>query len=131
MDQTRKNLRSTKTNITDETDNSCDIIPHEKCHYCYTDIIEPTGQIYTDQTGKFIQPSSTGNNYVLILYDYDSNAILGEPFKSRRAKDILAAYQTLHAQLCKAGLRPKLQRLDNECSDILKEYMTEQNIEYQ
>ncbi|MCK7513582.1 MAG: hypothetical protein MZV70_62545 [Desulfobacterales bacterium] len=35
--------------------------------------MEPTGQVYTDQTGRFITPSSNGNNYLLILYDYDSN----------------------------------------------------------
>jgi hypothetical protein len=44
--------------------------------------MEPTGQIYTDQTGRFVTPSSTGHNYLLVLYDFDSNAILAEPIKS-------------------------------------------------
>jgi hypothetical protein len=54
----------------------------ECSHFCYVSIIELTGQIYTDQTGKFVTPSSTSNNYLLVLYDYDSNAILAEPMKS-------------------------------------------------
>jgi hypothetical protein len=34
------------------------------------------GQIYTDQTGRFPMVSSKGDKYIMILYDYDSNAIL-------------------------------------------------------
>jgi hypothetical protein len=71
--------------------------------------MEPTGKIYSDQTGKFITPSSNGNNYLMIVYDYDSNHIFAEPFKSRSAPAILKAFQTVHAQLCAAGLRPQLQ----------------------
>lgn len=36
---------------------------------CFASIIASTRQICTDQTGKFIIPSSTGNKYVVILYD--------------------------------------------------------------
>ena len=94
-------------------------------------IIEPTGQIYTDQTGQFIAPSSNGNNYLLILYNYDSNSIHAEPLMSRSIKAIFTAYKTLHATLCKAGLHPKLQHLDNECSDALKDFMADDGIDFQ
>jgi len=40
------------------------------------------GKIFTNQTGCFIVPSSTGNNYLLVLYDYDSNCIHAQPMKS-------------------------------------------------
>ena len=93
--------------------------------------MQPTGQIYTDQTGKFVQPSSNGNNYLLILYDYDSNCILAEPLKSCTANAILGAYKMLHTQLCNAGLCPQLQCLDNECSEPLKQFMTSQNVDFQ
>jgi hypothetical protein len=76
-----------------------------------------------DRTGQFVTPSSNGNNYLLILYDFDSNCILTEPFKTRTAKFILTGYQALHTRLCLAGLRPQLQCLDNECSDILKQFL--------
>jgi hypothetical protein len=100
-------------------------------HACYAAIIEPTGQIFSDQTGRFIIPSSTGNNYVMIVYDYDSNFIFAQPFRNRTAPCLLAAFTALHKRLCLAGLRPKLQRLDNECSASLKAFMTDEGIDYQ
>ena len=45
--------------------------------------MEITGKIYTDQTGRFPVTSSKGSKYLMVLYDYDSNAILSEPLKSR------------------------------------------------
>jgi hypothetical protein len=108
-----------------------------RTHECFAaiyeppDTIYPEGKIYTDLTGRFIAESSTGNNYLFVLYDYDSNAILCEPIKNRTKHSILAAFQMLHTKLVKAGVRPKLQRLDNECSDILKDFMTAEGIDYQ
>ena len=93
--------------------------------------MEPTGQIYTDQTGRFITPSSNGNNYLLVLYDYDSNAIFAQPLITCTGKAILAAYKILHTELCCAGLHLKLQCLDNECSEILKDFMTNVNVNFQ
>jgi len=69
-------------------------------HSCYMAILKPLGQIYTDQTGKFHMSSSTGNNYVTLVYNHDSNAILVEPCKNCQADTLLAAYQILHAHLC-------------------------------
>lgn len=159
LDQSRKNQRST-TNIGatatiipfndtegpmihTQQDDSADAHQHdpdhfpssepenERTHFCYAAVYEPTGTIYTDLTGKFVAPSTTGNNYLFVLYDYDSNCILCEPIKNRTKTSILNAFQRLHTQLVRAGVRPRLQRLDNECSDILKEYMIQQNIDYQ
>lgn len=105
LDQTRQNQRSTKTTAHDET--PCDdeeINPKllnagEKTHQCFAAFFEPKGQIYTDQTGRFIAPSSQGNNYLMVLYDYDSNAIIIAPMKNQQANSIVAAYKTLHARL--------------------------------
>jgi hypothetical protein len=53
---------------------------HKTCtNMIYVKAIEATGQIYTDQAGRFPTTSSGGNKYVMILYDYDSNAILAKP----------------------------------------------------
>eukprot|EP00957_Ditylum_brightwellii_P211453 15366182-Ditylum_brightwellii.AAC.1 len=58
----------------------------EYTHYFYVDIFDPdevgTGKMYTDQTDKFPFKSSNGNQYVLVLHNYDSNAILAEPLKT-------------------------------------------------
>jgi hypothetical protein len=37
------------------------------------------GVIYTDPTGAFPVTSQAGHKYLLVLYDFDSNAILAEP----------------------------------------------------
>jgi len=76
-------------------------------------------QIYTDQTGRFVTPSGSGNQYLMILYSYDNNAILAKPMQNRTAKTILNAFKTLHKRLLKAGLQPKLQWLNNKCSTAL------------
>jgi hypothetical protein len=93
--------------------------------------MEPTGQIYTDQTEKCVAPSSNGNNYQLICYDYDSIAILAVANKKRTAACIKTAFEEVHRRLCKAGLRPAFHQLDNECSDILKQFLQKENIDYQ
>jgi hypothetical protein len=134
LDQSRKNQRSTKPKTpiksppsptTDDTPDelfpngltTCDDAHH---HCCYVDMFEPTGKVYTAQTGKFITQSSRGNNYIMVLYDYDSNCILTEAFADRNSSTIVATYKTLYDQLAARGLRPKLQILDNECSNELK-----------
>jgi hypothetical protein len=124
LDQSRKNQQSTKVSskptsptnhIPDSHTDDCfpqSERPNERTHFCYTTIMEPTGQIYTDQTGKFVVPSSSGNNYLMILYDYDSNAILAEPMHTHTGQSILTAFETLQTRLTTAGLTPKLHRLD-------------------
>ena len=37
---------------------------------------------YMDLTGRFPHKSSSGNEYILVVYDYDSNAILAEALSS-------------------------------------------------
>ena len=139
LDQTRKNQRSTKKTIAYNDDNEDDgLFPssepgNARTHHCYASVSEPTkGQIYSNQTGKFVVASSTGNNYILVVYDYDSNSILVQPMRSRTGPCILGAFTILlHALLVAAGLRSQLQRLDNECSDALKTFLTDESIKYQ
>lgn len=90
------------------------------------------GKVHADQTGKFVAPSSDGNNYLFILCGCNGNSIHAEPMHTRTAKSVLTACQTVHAKLCAAaGLHPKLQCSDNECSDILKAFMDAENVEHQ
>ena len=83
-------LRSTKTTPTSHlSENSIKPVittnnqPSIQTHWVYMEPIELTGQIYSDQTGKFPITSSRGTKYIMIVYDFDSNAILSEPLKSR------------------------------------------------
>jgi hypothetical protein len=43
-----------------------------------------TNRIYTDLTGRFPTTSLSGNKYILIVYDYDSNSVLSAPMKKKR-----------------------------------------------
>jgi hypothetical protein len=59
-----------------------------KTQLVYAAIIDG-GQIYTDQKGIFPVVSIKGNKYIIILYDYDSNAILAQPIKDLTAPELL------------------------------------------
>ena len=134
LDQERQGLRSTKPKPAKDTDDEpmeTLTTPTHTIFAAIEDIPIRTGQIHTDQTGQFPAISSEGNRYVMVLYDYDSNAILAEPLKSRTGAEILRGFKHLQQILVKHGLRPKLHRLDNEASTILKEFLVDEAIEYQ
>ena len=95
------------------------------------DISHRDGAAFGDLTGRYPVPSNKGNNYILVIYNYDANAILAEPMKTRNKGDILKAYRKIHAKLVLQGLKPKLQMLDNETSNILLDYMTKNKIDIQ
>ena len=45
-----------------------------------------------DQTERFLVTSSKGNKYIMIMYNYDSNNILGEALRSRTGDKLLRAF---------------------------------------
>jgi hypothetical protein len=67
----------------------------------------------------------------MILYDYYSNAILAQPNKDRTAPGLLRAFQMMEQELVACGLKPKLMKLDNEASKLLKTYLHQQSITFQ
>jgi hypothetical protein len=67
----------------------------------------------------------------MILYDYDRNAILSQPIKDQTAPELLKAFQDMEQELVARGLKPKLMRLDNEASKLLKSYLHQQDITFQ
>ncbi len=58
-----------------------------------------TGMLYSDLTGTFSFMSFEGNVYFLVLYQYESNAILLLPIANFTDKTILAAYQMQFEEL--------------------------------
>jgi hypothetical protein len=61
LDQQRKNSQSTKPKEPANNDDGSDIIPtgiDERTHLCYAATVEATGQVFSDQTGRFVTPSS-------------------------------------------------------------------------
>ena len=88
----------------------------KECYFIITPIAS-TGKIFSDKTGRFPVTSSKGNKYIMIMYDYDSNIILGEAMKSRTGDEILRIFTKMHTELKEKGLKPKMHRLDNECPE--------------
>jgi hypothetical protein len=130
LNQKRQNARTTKIKITKAINQETDIDHGIKTQSVYAATID-AGQIYTDQTGIFPVVSSKGNKYIMILYDYDSNAILSQPIKDRTAPELLKAFQIREQELVARGLKPKLMKLDNEASKLLKTYLHQQDITFQ
>jgi hypothetical protein len=92
LNQQRQNSRTTKIKDAQVIVTEPDIDHGIKTQFVYAATID-AGQIYTDQTGRFPVVSRKGNKYIMILYDYDSNAILAQPIKDRTAPELLKAFQ--------------------------------------
>ena len=78
---------------------SLDIAPTQepqnmKTNNVYVTIVteENVKKSYSDQTRKFPHQSSRGNEYVFILYNYDSNSIHSVPIPNRQAATIRDAW---------------------------------------
>ena len=56
-------------------------------------------KLYTDYTGRFPVISRTGNQYIMVAYHCDANAITSVPLKSRKDKDRMVAYNTIMQRL--------------------------------
>ena len=65
------------------------------------------------------------------MYDFDSNAILVHPLKSRQAHEIHDAWLTLVNRLRKHGHKLKHYIHDNECSQQLKQAILKRNMDFQ
>ena len=92
---------------------------------------EATHKIWTDQTGRFPKQSSRGNQYIMVLTESDSSAILLEPMKNKSASEMIRAYQSLIDCLNVAGIFPKEHILDNECSAEFKAAIKTNKMTYQ
>jgi hypothetical protein len=78
LNQQRQHARTTKIKDPKVIITEPDLDQGIKTQYVYAATID-AGKIYTDQTGRFPVVSSEGYKYIMILYDYDSNAILEQP----------------------------------------------------
>ena len=129
LKQQRQNVRSTKI----QHDYN-DVTPREintKTNKIFATIIDYRSEIFTDATGPFPVVSSRGNKYVFVLYEYYSNYIMITPIKDKKKTTTIEAFKKQLNTLKRCGLKPKLQKLDNEASQLLLEYINDENIDYQ
>lgn len=133
LQQERQNLQSTKAVATDLNYFPPPDIPNKKTNEMFIQLnpFQQTDKAYGDLTGRFPYMSSRGNQYFLVVYDYDSNAILVELLKSRNGTDIKTAYMKIYDKLAQRGCAPKVFILDNEVSTELTSAFTKKKIQYQ
>ena len=81
--------------------------------------------------GRFPKKSSWGNQYVMVLAESDSGAILAEPMKNKTSGEMIRAYQVLIDRLNTAGIFPTEHILDNEKSAKFLETIKKNKMKYQ
>ena len=135
LDMTRKNVRSTRSRIKCTTpiifpgasETPQDIHPltpvDERRNPMFADCFSITGQVYYDLPGPFLCASTSGMKCQMEVYDYDPNNILVKPMKSHTAAEHTRAYKVVFKHLTSHSFRPKLQKLDNEASVMLKDFL--------
>jgi hypothetical protein len=52
------------------------------------------------------------------------------PSKNRTVPELLKAFQSMEQELVARGLKPKLMKIDNEASKLLKAYLHQQDITF-
>ena len=67
----------------------------------------------------------------MVTYNYDSNAILAQPLKSRRGAEIAKAFNLTFDTLASRGAAPNMYILDNEISGDLKHALKKHKLKFQ
>ncbi len=88
-------------------------------------------KIYTNQTGRFPKKSRLGNQYIMVLTESDSDAILVESMKNCTSGEMIRTYQVLINRLHAANIIPKHHILDNKWSEEFKTTIKGNNMTYQ
>jgi hypothetical protein len=86
-----------------------------------------TGVLYNDLTGSFPCKCLKGNVCYLIVYHYESNAILGLPISGFDDNTVFAAYKTQFEFLESKGYKMKLNVMDNQCMKQIKKNLTDKD----
>ena len=136
LDQERKNLQSTKHSTVADDDSDFFPLadtPNAKTFAACATIqpFQTKNTAYHDLTGRFPHRSSRGNEYLLIVYDHDSNSILHCALKNKSGAEIKRGWIQIHERLAKRGNQPKMYILDNEASHELKKALSKYELTYQ
>ena len=84
-----------------------------------------------DLTGRFPFRSGSGNEYIMVAYHYDANAILATPVKNCKARTLADAWTLLNKKFELCGIQPESYVIDNECSQLLKDAFQKHGCNFQ
>ena len=93
MNQMCKNVRSTK-HVAMETGTTKNL-EGKKIKDVYLKVYNARETVFSDQTGQFPIHSKSGNKYIMVMVEIDSNAILVEPLKSCKDEELIQGYNAL------------------------------------
>ena len=66
----------------------------QRSNLIFASCFQATGKIYSDPTGRFVAPSLSSNEYIVVVYNYGTNIIHVEAFQSRQTIHIIDTYKT-------------------------------------
>ena len=133
LDQTQQGLRSTQEIEVAESlmATQSDIhsnVPTET-PLIFSRVYECTGRMHSDAAGRFPIQSVSGKLYMIIYYSEDGNYIHIELTRSRKAPDLLLAFQNAVQFFSSRGRTPHFARMDNECAAATKTWAVLANID--
>jgi hypothetical protein len=135
QDQEARNQRSTTVTFDNSPPDNEDLAPAlgTRSHHISVMLLhdKPLLKSYSDQTGQFPVVSSSGNHYLFVLYNQDTNYIHAIAIPNRQAATLRDAWETTHKLLIQQGHPPDLHILDNECSQELKSAFQKYKIQFQ
>ena len=121
LTSTRQGLRSTKPKVIPLV--APDILSATPVQpLIFINVYECTGRMHSDAAGRFPIKSVSGNIYMIIFYSEDSNFIHVECTPSRRAADLLSAFQRAVTFFKSRNCSIRFARMDNECSQATKQW---------
>ena len=84
-----------------------------------------------DLPGRYPITSRSGNKYMFLLLDHNTNYINVVPISLRKSSELVKAFETCYKELTDAGFEGKLLRLDNKISRDLIAAIQDQDLDYQ
>jgi hypothetical protein len=99
------------------------------CSAAFADKV--SGVVYSDLTGNFPFMSFDGNKCFLVVYHYETNAIMATPIDGLDDMTIFKAYKVIFQDLTDKGFKPKLNVMDNQATKYIKKFLTEEECKLQ
>ena len=98
--------------------------------YCFAAFADKhTGTIYNDLTGTFPFMSLEGNVCFLVVYHYETNAILALPISGFSDDVIFRAYKEIYEMIESKGFVIRFNVMDNQASKVIKQFLTPKQCE--
>ena len=120
LNQSRKNVRSTKPKKDPLEKTDTTTLQGKKVRDVYTKVYDVRNTVFSEQTSQFPTRSKLGNKYIMVTVEIDSNAILVNPIKNRTDAELTRAYCAMMLWLKRADIIPQKHILDNEVSTAMK-----------